>query len=218
MTTAGSTDRVHTPAPGFADPVHDAQQTFRTLLDALARPTTAIPLPVAVTAPGALTDGAAAVLLTVADESTPLWLDPTLAGDADLVAWLAFHTGAQPVDDPALAAFAVVATPSALPPLASFAPGTDEAPHTSTTAIVATGRAVVGTTPAGHTIPAGRTFTADGPGFPVPALWSAPGLPADFAAQWADNSAAFPRGVDLVFAGDDTLVGLPRTTRLTEVD
>lgn len=213
MTTPASTDpRVHAPAPGFADPVHVAQQTFRTLLDALARPTTTVPLPVAVTAPGALTDGAAAVLLTLADESTPLWLDPTLADEDDLVEWLAFHTGARPVDDPALAAFAVVATPAALPPLASFAPGTDEAPHTSTTAIVATGRAVVGTTRTG------RTFDADGPGFPAPATWSAPDLPADFADQWAANGAVFPRGVDLVFAGDDALVGLPRTARLSEVD
>ncbi|WOQ17894.1 phosphonate C-P lyase system protein PhnH [Raineyella sp. W15-4] len=224
-----ATLHAHIPAPGFADPVHDAQRTFRALLAALARPTTAVPLPVEVPAPGALTGGAAALLLTVADESTPLWLDPTLAGDHDLTEWIAFHTGARTVDDRALAAFAVVATPSALPPLDSFAPGSDEAPHTSTTVVIATEHpgtdalldvdATSGMdTPGSAGYGAGPAFTAYGPGFPEPTPWRAPDLPADFPVQWAANGAAFPRGVDLVFAADDTLVGLPRTTRLTEVD
>jgi len=42
------------------------------------------------------------------------------------------------------------------------------------------------------------------------------GLPADFAAQWAENHAAFPRGVDAYLASADALVGLPRTTRITD--
>jgi alpha-D-ribose 1-methylphosphonate 5-triphosphate synthase subunit PhnH len=195
------------PAPGFAEPVRGAQQTFRGILDALARPTTAVALPAEVHAPGGLSRGAAALLLTLVDGSTPLWLDPQLAADADLTAWIAFHCGAPLVEDRDRAAFAVVAAAARLPELSTFALGSDEAPHTSTTVIVATTRQ-----------DGGPTFTAYGPGFPEPAAWHAPALPTDFAAQWSRNGALFPRGVDLVFAGDDTLVGLPRTTRLTEVD
>ena len=208
---------VQVPAPGFADRVHGAQQTFRALLDAFARPTTALAVPCQVSVPAggdatgserrALSRGAAAFLLALADDSTPLWLDPTLAGDPVVTAWIGFHTGAPLVDDRSTAAFALVAEPEALPALDSFALGSDEAPHTSTTVVVMTD----------PDRPAGTAFGADGPGFPVPAVWQAPALPPDFAAQWARNGALFPRGVDLVLASDDAFVALPRTTRLTTV-
>lgn len=194
------------PAPGFGDPVSDAQQTFRAVLDALARPTRPITVPAAVAGPECLTPAAAAVLLTVCDDATALWLDDTIRSRGDDVeAWLAFHTSAPVVAVPALASFAVVASAAALPDLSAFAQGTDEAPHTSAT--------IIALDPDGTSH---QTFTADGPGFQKPASWSAPAFPADFARQWAANQARFPRGVDLIIAGPDTVVGLPRTTRLTE--
>ncbi|MCL2466891.1 MAG: phosphonate C-P lyase system protein PhnH [Micrococcales bacterium] len=193
-------------APGFADRVHDAQQTFRVLLDAFAHPTTSQVLRCQVSAPGALTQGAAALVLALADDSTPLWLDPALACDAAVTAWLEFHTGARVVNDPSGAAFALVAAPASLPPLAVFALGTDEAPHTSTTVVVMTGQ------PTDEVV-----LGAEGPGFAEPTLWRSP-FPPCFAQQWAANAAVFPRGVDLVLASDDALVALPRTTRLTMTD
>ena len=192
-------------APGFENPVHDAQRTFRALLDAFGRPTTAVALPCPVSAPVTLTRGAAALVLTLVGDSTPLWLDP-FVDDPAVAAWVTFHTGARFVADPSLAAFALVATPQALPALDRFALGSDEAPHTSTTVVVMTARPSTG-----------PLLGADGPGFPVPSIWHAPALPRDFAAQWARNTARFPRGVDLVLAGDETFVALPRTTRLTPV-
>lgn len=194
------------PAPGFTDPVHEAQLTFRAVLDALARPTRPVAVPADVAGPGSLSPAAAAVLLTLCDDATKLWLDDRIRGGADDVeAWLGFHTGAPVVAKPAQADFAVVSSPAALPDLTAFAEGTDEAPHTSATIIVLD--------PAGTP---GRTFTADGPGFEHPLTWVAPAFPADFADQWAANGARFPRGVDLIIAGADAVVGLPRTTRLTE--
>jgi alpha-D-ribose 1-methylphosphonate 5-triphosphate synthase subunit PhnH len=192
------------PAPGFTEPVRQAQLTFRAVLDAMARPTRPVQVP-GVTGPDGLTPAAAALLLTLCDDATPLWLDDRLRSAADEVAtWLAFHTGVPIVDRPGRASFAVISTPAALPELASFAEGTDEAPHTSATVIVLD--------PAGTT---GPTYTADGPGFQRPLEWAAPDLPPDFADQWAGNHARFPRGVDLIIAGSETVVGLPRTTRLT---
>jgi alpha-D-ribose 1-methylphosphonate 5-triphosphate synthase subunit PhnH len=37
---------------------------------------------------------------------------------------------------------------------------------------------------------------------------------ASFVNQWAQNHASFPRGVDVFFANDTVLIGLPRTTRI----
>lgn len=204
MTFPTPTTRI--PAHGFADPVHDAQQTFRAVLDALARPTRPVMVPAKVAGPEPLTPAAAAVLLTLCDDATDLWLDDRIrSGRDDVEAWLAFHTSAPVVDVPALAALAVVSSAAALPDLSAFAEGTDEAPHRSATIIVLD--------PDGTS---NQTFTAEGPGIEEPASWSAPAFPADFVRQWAANQARFPRGVDLIITGPDTVVGLPRTTKLTD--
>lgn len=190
--------------PGFTDPVHDAQKAFRAVLSALSRPTRPITVPIPAAVPAPLTPAGAALLLALCDDATPLWLDHALRSDNGIATWMAFHAGAPIVDDPTLAAFAVISAPAALPELTCFAQGTDESPHTSTTLVVldATGAQ-------------GPDFMADGPGFESAATWTAPDFPADFAAQWAANRARFPRGVDLVVAGQSTVIGLPRTTHLT---
>jgi len=189
------------PLPGFADPVAGAQRTFRAVLDALARPTIPVVLGALPPAPGVMSPVAAAIALTLCDEATPVWLDPGLSAAEEVRAWFAFRTGSPVVDEPAAAAFAFASDPSALPPLDAFALGTDEAPHASTTIVLAAGGA-------------GVPFEADGPGFPEPRDWDAPALPASFAAQWSANHARFPRGVDLLIAGEHAVTGLPRTTRL----
>ena len=68
-------------APGFADPVHDTQAVFRTLLDALSRPGTVgvvenvLPAAQATGTHRSRADLAAlAALLTLCDYSTPVWL------------------------------------------------------------------------------------------------------------------------------------------------
>lgn len=188
-------------AAGFADPVHDAQHTFRVALQAFARPT--VPQPLSTDALGAptLPDPAAALLLALSDQTTPVWIDERLDGEG-IGAWLAFHTGAPRAVGPAEAAFAVAADSRSLPPFEAFHVGTDLDPHLSTTIIAIAG--------AGATI----DVTADGPGFPAPAAWRAP-LTADAIEGWAANTAAFPSGVDLLLVDDRAITGLPRTTRLT---
>jgi alpha-D-ribose 1-methylphosphonate 5-triphosphate synthase subunit PhnH len=86
--------------PGFADPVMDAQLCFRSVLDAMARPGQVHAVQ-GVSPPAPLCVAAGAVLLTLADHETPLWLDP---GAARATAWIAFHTGA-PVEPAARAMF-----------------------------------------------------------------------------------------------------------------
>ena len=196
------------PAPGFADPTRDAQRAFRAVMDALAHPTRSYPVAGPAEPPGALGRGLAAVALTLLDEDCVVWLGGALGRDAEVAAWLAFHTGARRVADPGAADFAVTA-PDALPPLASLKLGTDEAPHLSATVVLDVRDSA---NPAG----AGPArFSAHGPGIDGTATLAAPWAAGGFADAWQHNTALFPRGVDLLLVDSDSVVGLPRTTRLT---
>ena len=57
--------------PGFADPVGDAQKTFRAVLEAMARPGTIVVPPVVAAAPSPLAPVTAAVQLSLAEHVTP---------------------------------------------------------------------------------------------------------------------------------------------------
>ena len=131
--SANSVSAFH--APGFADPTRDAQRAFRAVLDAVAHPTRSFPLAGPAEPPAALGRGLAAVALTLLDEDCAVWLGGHLAHDAEVTAWLAFHTGARRVNEAGAAGF-VITDPGALPPLKSLALGTDEAPHLSATVVL----------------------------------------------------------------------------------
>ncbi|HEY1666359.1 MAG TPA: phosphonate C-P lyase system protein PhnH [Trebonia sp.] len=199
------------PLPGFADPTRDAQRAFRAVLDALAHPTRSFPLAGPADPPAALGPGLAAVALTLLDEDCAVWLGGALASDAEVADWLAFHTGARRANAAAEADF-VIADPAALPPLASLALGTDEAPHLSATVVLD----VRGRPGLPDTVPA--RFRAGGPGIDGTATLDAPWAADGFPAEWHRNTGIFPRGVDLLLVDEDTVAALPRTTRLTAAD
>jgi alpha-D-ribose 1-methylphosphonate 5-triphosphate synthase subunit PhnH len=180
--------------PGFADPVADAQATFRAVLDAMGRPGRLHLVGEKVQPPAPLAGATAALLLTLADADTPLWLAPDLCTAHD---WIVFHTGASITETPSDAAFGVANT---LPDLSAFAAGSDETPETSATLIVQV--AAFGT---------GQRLRLAGPGLRMPALLAVDGLPENFAAIWADNHALYPRGIDLVLVAGAALVALPRS-------
>jgi alpha-D-ribose 1-methylphosphonate 5-triphosphate synthase subunit PhnH len=178
--------------PGFTDPVADAQHCFRAVLEAMARPGT-IREAGCPTAPPPLCPAAAAVLLTLIDPETPLWLDPAFEGARG---WAAFHCGAEFVA-PDAAAFLLT---TELPGLSTLRQGSDEAPEESATVILQLRR-----------LGAGASFRLSGPGLAHAAVFAAGGLPAGFAELWAANRAAFPRGVDLILCAGGQLAALPRT-------
>jgi alpha-D-ribose 1-methylphosphonate 5-triphosphate synthase subunit PhnH len=184
-------------APGFADPVTDAQLCFRAVLDAMARPGLARAVR-GVSAPAPLCNAAAGVVLTLIDHETPLWLDPN-AGAAR--AWIAFHTGA-PIEPPKRAAFAMALS---LPDLAELPSGSDEMPETSATVILQIA-----------SLTEGRRFVLEGPGLRASTDLRADGLPTDFAAIWEANHRLFPRGIDLILCAGDTLAALPRSVTVRE--
>lgn len=187
---------------GFADAAFDSQAIFRAAMAAFARPGRPVACLPRADAPRPMTPLLASLALTLVDPDTPVWLDAALAGRADVRAWLAFHTGAPMVDDPAEAAFAFVADPRRMPALSAFAQGTQEYPDRSTTVIVAVD----------GFLDAGMTFR--GPGIEdVIAFEPVPAVP-HLAARIAANRQLFPRGVDLLFAAADRLAALPRSVRL----
>jgi alpha-D-ribose 1-methylphosphonate 5-triphosphate synthase subunit PhnH len=183
---------------GFADPVTDAQRCFRAVLDAMARPGQVHRIG-RLDAPPPLGSALAAVLLTLVDQETPLWIDPLFAPARP---WIAFHCGAPLVEEPARASFALVADDTAL---ALFCPGTHEAPETAATILLAV--AALGE---------GPSWRLSGPGLRRPALLRVAGLGERFAEAWARNHGLFPCGIDLLLCADDMLAALPRSVTVEE--
>ena len=80
-------------AGGFADAPREAAQAFRSIMTAMARPGTILEIAGA-TPPGGLSLAAGAVLLTLCDPDTPVWMAPALE-TPDIRRWIDFHTGAR---------------------------------------------------------------------------------------------------------------------------
>ncbi len=189
--------------PGFRDPVHDAQRSFRAALQALARPGLAQPLgePIPDLPLGA---AMARLLLALADEDTPVWWQQP---HEPLQQWLRFHTGARAASAPQEAAFAVVTDATSMPPLESFAAGSLASPEFSTTLLVEV-----------DALDEGPLLQAHGPGIRERQPLRLAGLPPAFWTQWQANHALFPQGVDLLFTCGPQVLGLPRTTRISRVE
>ena len=180
----------------------ESQATFRALMDALARPGEIRRIP-GVTAPSPLLPATAAILRSLADYETPVWLDARIAQESAAVDWIRFHTGAPLIRDANDAAFAVVADTGKLPRFAEFAQGSAEYPDRSTTIIAQTDSF------------AGDIFTLAGPGIKTECVVTLGALPHDFPERWAENRALFPRGVDLVLVAGEQVIALPRTVRIS---
>lgn len=204
--------------PGFTDPVHDAQNCFRTVLEAMSRPGETVPLTALpavtylnATMAGACLSGMVSIALTLCDANTPVWLDGRLDTPA-MRQHLRFHCGCPVVSDPGRAAFAFIGDAKTMLRFERFSSGTLEYPDRSATLIIA----------------AGFTATApvrliSGPGvsalrYPQGLPFSPTGLPAWFWDALATNRAGYPLGVDIVFVdssrpdGDTVrIAALPRT-------
>jgi len=153
--------------------------------------------------PGPMMRGTAAIALTLFDHDTPVWLDGQMSESMDVVKWLKFHTGAPVVQDPSVAAFALVADGALLPALERFALGSNEYPDRSTSVILQV-----------DSLSNGRSYELRGPGIDGVAALQATIRPADLFERLRLNEALFPRGIDVVLVADDAVVAIPRTARL----
>ena len=172
----------------FAHPVFDSQRNFRELLQAMARPAVPRVVPTPAAAPAPILPATMAVLLTLCDADTALWLQQP---NDEVASHLRFHAGVRLVQEPAEADFALITEPSSMPPLSRFAHGQLRYPDRSASLIVQVD---------GFDDNAGRRFA--GPGIRDVEQLAIEGLPPEFWQQRAAMSAQLPLGVDLIFIAE----------------
>lgn len=192
-------------APGFADPADAAQRHFRAVLEAMSRPGRMMRLDGELPSPPQpLLPATWAIVTSLLDHETPLWLEPSLASQP-VISSLRFHVGCRLVDDPRRVAFAV-ATAAGLPPLHGFAQGEPDYPDRSTTVIVEVGA-----------LATGRGATLRGPGIDGRARLYAAGMKPSFWAEWRGNHAGYPLGIDVILTDGAGIACLPRSTAVDSV-
>jgi alpha-D-ribose 1-methylphosphonate 5-triphosphate synthase subunit PhnH len=150
--------------------------------------------------PDGLSPAAGALLLTLADAETPLWLPERLRGGA-VAEWLRFHTNALQVTRRAEAMFAVGQWDE-LMPIEDWPAGEPAYPDRSATLIVEVAA-----------LEGGPVLELSGPGIEETARLG-PMLPDAAAAALRRNAARFPLGLDFLFTAAGQVAGLPRSTRI----
>jgi alpha-D-ribose 1-methylphosphonate 5-triphosphate synthase subunit PhnH len=187
-------------ARGFENPVAQSQATFRAAMQALATPGKPIAFHSTLDPAAPLPANAAALGLALLDFEVTFHLAPSLIGGA-VAEYLRFHTGARETKSARDTAFAFLDLGKDTLRLADYAQGTPDYPDRSTTLIALCAEAETG-------------IRIAGPGIKAVGELAVSPLPADFAAQWAVNRAAFPLGVDILFVTEAGFIGLPRSTRI----
>ncbi|UXN59783.1 phosphonate C-P lyase system protein PhnH [Phyllobacterium zundukense] len=192
---------------GFSDAVFNSQEVFRALMDAMASPGRVIEIGNLAAAPSPISSVAASVAATLFDHDATVWCDKSITSSAAAIGWLKFHTGLELTSNPSDAQFALIGDLETMPSLESFAKGTSEYPDRSTTIILQVN---------GFNGP--EELTLSGPGIENRQAFAPSKLPKMFVDQWTANRGAFPRGVDLIFAGKGALAALPRATRISKME
>jgi alpha-D-ribose 1-methylphosphonate 5-triphosphate synthase subunit PhnH len=187
----------------FAPPLHpaDSQQVFRAVLEALARPGTATALPrepLRILAPAVVPVFALADLETgicVLEREGDRWADAVTAGTS------------APLWPAELARLVAAVRPVSDDEVRGFCRGTASAPERAALVSLAVADVHDGL----------RRWRLSGPGVAGENTLAPRGLPDGFAAARADAVAAYPAGIDVLLVTDDgDIVGLPRTTTITE--
>jgi alpha-D-ribose 1-methylphosphonate 5-triphosphate synthase subunit PhnH len=187
-----------TQLPGLQDSIHDAQRTFRALLDAHARPGKVYQIMAQMSVPSGLTPAFGAACLTLLDLDVVVWLQASF--DAQIKAWLLFHTGCRFTQYPEEANFALIQDLAALPELSIFNWGTAEKPEASTTLLIQV-----------ENFEMGQPVILTGSGF-LDQQEISPTLPLYFWDFWMQNHQAYPQGIDVFLFTENAVMGLPRTT------
>lgn len=208
-----------TTSPGFDNPIHEAQQVFRAVLESLSRPglpMTVSPLPPPLPC-GSMSQGLLSLALTLCDATTKVWLDDVL-NNQNVRHHLRFHCATPLTSKSQEAAFAFIAHSMAMPPLHSFSWGQAEYPERSTTLFVAV-NTVEEAQPLLEVTGPGVKGNDTGEWLTLPSF----ALPNGFLDDWNANSVRYPLGVDVVLVETITTAcggsearfwGLPRTARI----
>ncbi len=188
---------------GFANPVLDSQNVFRTVMNCMGEPGTIGDVTLSIAPPAPLGMAAGAVMLTLCDHDTAVWLGQLLS-TPDISGWLGFHCGAPLTKEKTEAKFAFAHFKAPLPSLVSFAQGTLEYPDRSTTLVIEV-----------EALEGGPVLQLKGPGIRTTSSLSPKGLPEHFLKQWSENGQIFPQGVDVILTAGSRLAALPRTCKIS---
>jgi len=187
---------------GFEDKVLDATTCFGTVLEAMSRPARVRSLPVIPETPEGLRAGTVAILLTLADMDTPVWLAPE-CDTPQARAHLRFHAGCPIIETPSKAVFAVLSLASDLSAIDALPHGTVEYPNRSATVIIECDALVADN---------GPSFS--GPGIESQHRFDVAQAPQSLWQRIASNGDFFPRGLDWIFTSQTHLAALARTTKV----
>ena len=188
--------------PGFTDAVAGAQATFRAALRALSHPGRVQSLDVVAQTcgvPPGLSPAMTALLLSLVDGDTPLWLPAGV--DERVRRFLRFHCACQLVDQPSRARFVAVPAGFDAPAMADCDAGDAAYPDRSATMLIEVA-----------SLCSGAVVSLRGPGIETNQPLAVDGLSRDFWSQWQVNHRRFPLGVDVLLTCAGQLCGLPRTT------
>ncbi|MGP2544622.1 phosphonate C-P lyase system protein PhnH [Yersinia sp. 2541 StPb PI] len=184
----------------FEHPVDDAQHTFRRILKALSEPGVLVTLPHA-TGWQPLNPATTSVLLTLADQETPLYLDAALNSDR-VQHNVRFHTGAPLTTCGDKSSFSLFNNEITAEQLATCPAGNELSPEQSTTVVIQT-----------DSLHHGMPLRLRGPGIEH-SRTVAPHLPATVLNYLLNRPAAFPAGIDFLFTCGENLMAIPRTTHV----
>ena len=185
----------------FTLPVQDAQHSFRRLLKAMSEPGVIVALHQLKHGWQPLNVATTSVLLTLADNDTPVWLSNTLHNDI-VSQSLRFHTNAPLVEQPQQATFAVSSDTISSEQLNALCEGSAVAPETSATMIVQV-----------PSLSGGRMLRLTGAGIAEERM-IAPQLPNCILHELTERPHPFPLGVDLILTCGERLLAIPRTTHV----
>lgn len=184
----------------------NAARCFRGILDAFAKPGQPVIVPELEDKPSALHSATVVLALALTDFQSPIWLSPDI-NHTDVRSFLRFHTGAPLVTDPGEAHFALVQGEEFARHFPFFNKGNDEYPDRSATVIVQA-----------SAFKAPQRVRLEGPGIKLHHELSVAGFGPTEWDLLSDDRILFPLGVDVAFVSGTTLVGLPRSTRITTLE
>lgn len=187
---------------GFDQPIEQSQQAFRLILKALSEPGVIVKLP-DVPAWGALNTASTAVLLTLADQETPLQLCAELKSEQVLTN-IRFHTGAALANRPEDIHLAVWDDQLQPAELSALPHGSEVSPEFGATLVVQVA-----------TLEGSDGLHLSGPGIEKKREIS-PSLPTALLNYLLERPQRFPLGLDIILTSGGRLMALPRTTRVEE--
>jgi len=187
---------------GFSDPPAQSQTIFRGVLEAMSAPGRIVTVADALDSPAPLMPATTALLLTLADFHTPVWLDANAANET-VAGYLRFHCGCPIVEQPTDAAFAVVSDAATIPEPEHFSLGSDEYPDRSTTVLIQL-----------EGLDQGVGLRLSGPGIDGSTDLDLVGLTADWLGKRQQLAPLFPLGLDLILISQTAAAALPRSTNI----